>query len=280
MREYRLCILAALLTGTSQVRGQVVAGSDSGRPPPSLPDAPLAAQQQSATVPQTVPPLGETPEQQKARLHAEAAREVKQEETQRIAVVVPNFITVIDGKGVTLSASQKTHLAVKATLDPFNVVGAFLLAGYDELGDGYRGYGWGPGGYFKRVGANYLDVVDGTMLAGAVYPIILHQDPRYFRQGVGTIRSRVRHALLSPFICRGDNGHQQFNASNVLGNYTAGAISLAYYPAESRGPGLVLRGGSLVLVEGSLGNIGLEFAPDVTDWWHRRHEHASAPQVP
>jgi hypothetical protein len=118
------------------------------------------------------------------------------------------------------------------------------------------------------------------MLAGAVYPILLHQDPRYFRQGVGTIRSRVRHALLSPFICRGDNGHQQFNASNVLGNYTAGAISLAYYPAESRGPGLVLRGGSLVLVEGSLGNIGLEFAPDVTDWWHRRHEHASAPQVP
>lgn len=222
-------------------------------------------------------PLPNGPEPQtKEAIHAEGEREVHNQEQQRILKVVPNFNTALNGKGVALSPGQKTRLAVRATLDPFNVVGAFLLGGVNELGDSYRGYGWGPAGYFKRVGANYLDVVNGTMLAGAVYPILLHQDPRYFRQGTGSIRSRLEHALLSPFVCRGDNGRKQVNASNILGNYTAGAISLAYYPADNRSAGLVLKGGSVVLVEGSLGNIGLEFSQDVSQWWRQRQTRKQA----
>ena len=238
-----------------------------------------------------VPPLPDSPKPQgtvagdsdaerKAREREEAEREVKAEEQQRLLVVVPNFNTVISGPGVRLSAGQKTRLAVRATLDPFNVVGAFLFAGSSELQDSERGYGWGPGGYFKRVGANYLDVVDGTMLAGAVYPILLHQDPRFFRQGTGTIRSRLRHALLAAVVAKGDNGKKQFNYSNVLGNYTAGALSNLYYPADDRGVGHTLASGSLVTAEGSLGNIGLEFAPDVAAWWHRRRHPEPAVGTP
>jgi hypothetical protein len=203
-------------------------------------------------------------------LHEEGEREVKTEEGQRILAVVPNFNTVLSGQGVALSPGQKTRLAVRATLDPFNVAGAFFIAGVSEYEGTEKGYGWGPGGYFKRVGANYLDVVDGTMLAGAVYPILLRQDPRFFRQGTGGFKSRLRHALVAPFVCFGDDGKREVNFSNILGNFTAGAISNAYYPPESRGVGLTLEGGAVVLVEGSLGNIGLEFAPDVEAWWKRR----------
>ena len=99
------------------------------------------------------------------------------------------------------------------------------------------------------------------MLAGAVYPILLHQDPRFFRQGTGPIRSRLRHALLAPFLCRGDNERTQPNYSNLIGNFTAGAISNAYYPSAERGISLTLVNSSIVTLEGSLGNIGLEFAP-------------------
>ncbi len=227
--------------------------------PPPLPDSPSSVQQ-----------AGDTEAERKARDYAEADREVQEEEKQRLLVVVPNFNTVIDGRGVALSAGQKTRLAVHATLDPFNVVGAFVLAGVSEVQDTDQGYHWGPAGYFKRVGANYLDVVDGTMLAGAVYPILLHQDPRFFRQGTGTIGSRVRHALFAAVIARGDNGKRQFNFSNVLGNYTAGALSNLYYPPETRGTEHTLVNGSVVVAEGSLGNIGLEFAPDVAAWLQRR----------
>ena len=244
-------------------------------PPAPLPVAPSPAPSQIG--PQPV--QGETEKERKARIHAEGDREVQKQEQQRILAVVPNFNTVITGKSVPLSPGQKTRLAVRATLDPFNVVGAFVLGGLSELDGSHRGYGWGPAGYAKRVGANYADVVDGTMLAGAVYPTLLHQDPRFFRQGTGSVKSRLLHALIAPFVCLGDNGRPQPNYSNILGNFTAGAISNAYYPPGERGVGLTLEGGAVVLVEGSLGNIGLEFAPDVSAWWKARKE-PQQPAVP
>jgi hypothetical protein len=212
----------------------------------------------------------------KALIHAEADREIKTEETQRIAAVVPNFYTVIDGEGVPLDKAQKIQLAWRATIDPFNVVGAFVLGGASELADTHRGFRWGPAGYGKRVGANLADVVDGTMLSGAVYPILLHQDPRFFRRGTGSFPSRLRHALLAAVVCRGDNGRAQPNYSNVLGNFTAGAISNTYYPNRDKGISLTLLNTAIVTLEGSLGTIAMEFAPDVQNRLRRHRQKATS----
>ncbi len=256
-RSIRLALLAlpACLGGLLQAQ-QARNGSA------ALPDAPSALRQPV--------PTQETEAERRARLHAEAEHDVKMEEGQRIAVVVPNFNTVISGHAVPLSKGQKTELAVHATLDPFNVVGAFFLAGLSELSDSDRGYGWGPGGYTKRVAARVADVFDGTMLAGAAYPILLRQDPRFFRQGTGGKRSRVRHAIMGAFVCRGDNGRPQPNFSNVLGNFSAGLISNAYYPPEERGIRLSLVNSSIVTLEGAAGNLALEFSPDVEQALRRR----------
>jgi len=240
----------------------------------ALPDAPSAVLQQQASgatqQPQANP--NETDEERKARLKAEGDREVKQEESQRILAVVPNFNTVENGQGVALTDNQKLRLAARGAFDPFNLVGAVFLAGLSEVDDdGDRGFGWGPDGFGKRVGANLANTVDGTMLGSAVYPILLHQDPRYFRRGAGTIGVRVRHALLAAVICRGDNGRAQPNYSNVAGNFTAGLISNLYYPDNERGVRLSLVNSSVVMLEGALGNVGLEFAPDVAAWWKQRH---------
>ena len=78
------------------------------------------------------------------------------------------------------------------------------------------------------------------MIGGAVLPSLLHQDPRYFYRGTGTSKSRVLHALTSPFVCKGDNGQWQPNYSTVGGDLAAAALSNAYYPPSNRGVGLVL----------------------------------------
>ena len=70
--------------------------------------------------------------------------------------------------------------------------------------------------------------------------MLLHQDPRYFYQGTGTNKSRVIHALTTPFVCKGDNGKWQPNYSSVGGDLAAAALSNAYYPASNRGVGLFL----------------------------------------
>ncbi len=263
------------MVAPAQAQSQSQSTDSPAKPPTAvLPEAPSASLPQAGAVQE-----GQAESQRKARQHAEAEKEVKQEETQRLLVVVPNFNTVLSGRAVPLDKGQKTELAVHATFDPFNFVSAVLLAGLSEYEGTNRGYGWGPGGYFKRVGANLADVFDSTMLAGAVYPILLRQDPRYFRKARGPINARIRHALFAPFVCLGDNGRSQPNYSNLLGNFTAGAISNVYYPAQDRGVSLSLINSSVVMVEGSLGNIGLEFAPDVEAYWKRRHHKDPSPAL-
>ena len=82
---------------------------------------------------------------------------------------------------------------------------------------------------------------------------MLHQDPRYFRKGTGSIKGRIWVAAVSTFVCHGDNGKKQFYTSNLLGNYISGAISNAYYPASQRGVALTLENGTEVTLFGALG---------------------------
>ena len=132
----------------------------------------------------------------------------------------------------------------------------------------------GGAGYGKRFGAAFADSASTQFFGTFFYPVLLHQDPRYFRKGTGSFASRLRHALAAPYLCRGDNGRTQLNASNLLGNFSAGAISNLYYP--DTGMKLTMVNSAIVTIEGSLGTIGLEFAPDVAAHFHR-HKPAADP---
>lgn len=231
----------------------------------SLPNAPSSMFSQQATAAQAdlSAPIVETPAQRKARLYEEAERQLKQQKSQRMLGVLPNFNTVLNGKAVPLTAGQKWDLAVHSSTDPFNFAAAFVIAGFDETDDGHQGYHWGPKGYFKRVGASYADSVNGTLVGNALLPILLHQDPRYFRKGTGPIKARLLYAALSTVVCKGDNGKTQFNVSNVAGNFVSGAISNLYYPSDESGLELTLTNASVVTAEGALGALLLEFGPDL-----------------
>jgi hypothetical protein len=233
-----------------------------------------------AAAPAAAPGSGDAKQQQ----HSESERELKQEEQQRLLGVVPNFNVVMNGQATPLTGGQKWNLALHDVVDPFYFGWAFAVGGgYSELVDSNSGYGWGPSGYFKRVGANYADNVNGALIGNALLPQLLHQDPRYFRKGTGSIKGRIWAAALSTVVCKGDNGKTQFNVSNVLGNYISGAISNAYYPANQRGVGLTLENGSEVTLFGALGGQFYEFAPDLIRIVFHRHpknDPAAAPAPP
>ena len=251
LRDVLLLACAAGVGASSHARGQQASG---------LPDSPSA----QADV--------QTKEQKDKARREEAEREVKAEEKQRIAGVVPNFNVVLGGQAVPLTPHEKLSLAFHTIIDPYTIGLAVLGGGYGEITDDHTGYGHGPGGYFKRVGAAYADSADGTLIGNALLPIVLHQDPRYFRKGEGSIRSRVVYSALSTFICHGDTGRLQFNLSNVLGNFIAGGISNAYYPADERGVGLAISNATVVTLEGMIGAQLLEFSPDVSERIHRRRQ--------
>jgi hypothetical protein len=167
-----------------------------------------------------------------------ATEQLKAEEKQRVFGIIPNFYVSYDKDPAPLTAKMKFKLALKVSNDPVTTVGVFLVAGARQAANSPRfGQGWGPFG--ERVGAVTADGFSDIMIGGAILPSLLHQDPRYFYQGTGTTGSRMRHAVLSAFIAKGDNGKLQPNYSSLGGDLASAGISNLYYPRSNRGVGLV-----------------------------------------
>ena len=188
-----------------------------------------------------------------------ATEQVHLEEQQRVLGFIPNFYVVYDSKdAVPLSTKLKFQMAYKVATDPVSIIGAAALAGMNQAGD-TPNYQQGWKGYGQRFGAAYGDGVTDIMFGGAILPSIFHQDPRYFYQGTGTVKSRLMHALSNPFIARGDNGHRQINISSMGGDLISAALSNTYYPDSNRGPGLVFGGFALSTGEREVSSVIQEF---------------------
>lgn len=189
----------------------------------------------------------------------EAQQEVQQEEKQRVLGIVPNYFVSYVPNAAPLSAKQKFSLAWKSSSDPITIVLVAGVAGAEQQTNSFKGYGGGAQGYFKRFGATYADVVDGTFLGGAVFPTLLKQDPRYFYKGTGSFKSRFFYAISMALIAKGDNKKWEPNYSNILGNIAAGGIANLYYPASNRGVGLTFQTAGIRIGETALAGVFQEF---------------------
>ena len=167
-----------------------------------------------------------------------ATEQLKSEEKQRVFGVIPNFYVSYDPNAEPLTAKMKFKLALKVSTDPVTAAGVFFVASAKQAGDSPK-YGQGWGAYGERLGATTADGFSDIMIGGAILPSLLHQDPRYFYRGSGTTGSRIRHAVLSPFVARADNGSWQPNYSSLGGDLASSALANLYYPQSNRGAGLV-----------------------------------------
>jgi hypothetical protein len=168
-----------------------------------------------------------------------ATQQVKIEEQQRVFGFIPNFYVSYNPDAAPLTTKLKFELAAKVSFDPITFIGVGIVAAAGQAGN-HPNYPEGWKGYGERYGAAYTNGFTDIMIGGAILPSLLHQDPRYFYQGKGTNKSRAKHALISPFICRGDDGRPQPNYSTIGGDLASSALSNAYYPASNRGFGLFI----------------------------------------
>lgn len=180
-------------------------------------------------------------------------------EQQRIGAVVPNFYSAYNWNAPPMEAKQKLQLGIRSVLDPVSLLIVAGVAGAEQYRDTFPGYGGGIEGYGKRYGAALADDVSGTLLSRAVYPSIFHQDPRYFYKGKGSIRLRALYAISAAVIARSDSGRWEPNYSNVLGKFSAAAISNLYYPSSDRGASLVVFNGLTGIAGNAASNLIREF---------------------
>jgi len=187
-----------------------------------------------------------------------ATEQVHLEEKQRALGFIPEFYAVYDPNPLPLTPKLKFSLAYRTATDPMTLMASAFIAGIDQT-SGTPAYVEGAQGYGQRFGANYANGVTDTFIGGAILPTILHQDPRYYYQGTGSKRSRMLHAIRNPFVCKGDNGRWQPNYSSLGGYLASGAIANTYYPASSRGPGLVFSTAGLEIGANIANSIVQEF---------------------
>lgn len=189
-----------------------------------------------------------------------AEQQIKAEEKQRVLGIVPDFYVSFIPNPAPLNFRQKSELAWKSASDPFTFTLAGGIAGIQQAQKYFGGYGQEIGGYGKRYGASYADLVSSTFIGDAILASVLKQDPRYFYKGIGSRESRAFYAIANAVICKGDNGHWQPNYSRVLGHLAAGGISNLYYPANDRhGATLTFENAAIGIGGSAVANLFQEF---------------------
>jgi hypothetical protein len=180
--------------------------------------------------------------------------------------IVPDFDTVRNSSGVILPISSRTKfwLATEDVFDPFSFAISGIYAGASQWSNQYHEFGQGASGYAKRYGGAFADQAIGNYLTEAAFPVLLRQDPRYFRMGpTAGFWKRIGYSASRVVVTRGDSGTRQFNFSEVVGNGVAAGISAAYYPGSSQHVEEVCEKWALNVTSDAGFNILKEFWPDM-----------------
>ncbi len=195
---------------------------------------------------------------------------------KRILWIIPNYRTFPYPTHYTpISPKEKFKIAADDAFDRGTVVLAAMFAGEGQLTNSNPYLGQGAKGYASYLGTAYADFVIGDFMTEAIYPTIFHQDPRYFRLGTGGGWSRLRYAVGQIFWTHTDSGGQQFNYSEIVGNSTAVAISMAYYPDGRNVSSAVTELGTQIGVD-MAANVVKEFWPDIRQRFSRKHKTTDA----
>jgi hypothetical protein len=179
---------------------------------------------------------------------------------------------VIDGKPYQsvsewqpLSARQKFDVFLHSTYSPRT----FANAAIDEAADRAKGhhlnreYETGFLGVGQRYGINLATNETDVFFQRFLFPTLLRQDPRYFRNPDLPFVQRALYAMSRVLVTRTDTGGQTFNSSRILSIAASRAVSGLYVPGESQGLRPVAECVSFTLLRDAGLNLMHEFWPDV-----------------
>jgi hypothetical protein len=189
----------------------------------------------------------------------------------RLFYTLPNFLTLENAdKAPPLSVGEKLRVTARSSFDPVTFVWHGLQAGISQANNSEPGYGQGAEGYAKRYAQNFADGTIENFTTQAIFPSILHQDPRYFQSGQGGAKRRILYAVGRIFVTRSDSGQSQLNYSEFLGSTSAAVISTySYHPRGDRDLSTAASVWASELGFDTLNNLIKEFWPDIRRKLHR-----------
>jgi hypothetical protein len=196
----------------------------------------------------------------------------QEQESNRAFWIIPNYRTSPNLLNYEpLTAGQKFKIATDDSFDRGTVVLAGFVAGESQLTNDNKSFGQGGAGYGRYFGTAFGGFVIGDYMTEAVFPTILHQDPRYFRRGMGSKWGRLAYAVGQTFWTHNDSGKTQFNYSEIVGNSVAAGISMSYYSDNRTARDAASMLGLQVGLDAAA-NVLKEFWPDLQRKFGRKHQ--------
>jgi len=190
--------------------------------------APPATESQSAAPAQTTQPDVASP--QSAKPDAAAPQQ-----TKRILGIMPNFSAVSAGtKLPPQTPKEKFVIAAKNSFDYSSFVIAAIQSGINMSSKSYPEFHQGVAGYGRYYYHTLLDTADENFMVAGLWPVVFHQDNRFYTLGHGGFKKRALYAASRVLITRTDGGRQTFNASEIVGSGAAAGVSTLYYPDQYR----------------------------------------------
>jgi hypothetical protein len=208
----------------------------------------------------------------------DATQAASNDGNKRIWGIIPNYRTSPTLENYQpLTTLDKWKMAADDAFDRGTFMLAAAFGGEAQLTHATPAFGHGVPAYARYFAASSADFVIGDVMTEGLYPALLRQDPRYFRQASGGGAVRVGSAVGQLFWTHTDSGGSQFNFSEVVGNATAVAIANIYYPDNRRLSSNLSKLGIQLAVDG-VANIVKEFSPDLGRLVARRPRPETAPR--
>jgi hypothetical protein len=167
---------------------------------------------------------------------------------------------------------QKWNYFLHETASPLSLGGGTFNAAFSQWTDTDPKYGVNGAALAERFGASLADIATQNFFGDFVVASAFHEDPRYFRMGLGHgFWSRMGYAISRAVVIRKDSGGNTFNFDNVLGSAASTGFSNLYYPAASRTHRGMLMHFGIDVADNGFVNLAPEFWPDFRDKFLRRH---------
>ncbi|MGB9243654.1 MAG: hypothetical protein WCC03_09890 [Candidatus Acidiferrales bacterium] len=200
------------------------------------------------------------------------------ENSKRILGIIPNFISANDTSAnqEPLTVHEKFILSLHQMFDVSAHLGNLLQSAVSQASNGQPHYGQGWGAFGERFAASEGDQMTSCFFVYGVLPSVLHDDPRYFRRGRGSVGSRIWYAASRTVITRKDSGGSTFNVPQTLGQLIQQGISTSYYPPRDRTVSAVFTQWGINLTYNSGYNMLREFMPDLGQYLARRKSKKAA----
>ena len=164
----------------------------------------------------------------------------------------------------SLELKDKFILFVRGSYDPATGLGAAFNAGISQAQNSDGSFGQGGAGYGKRFAASYADQVSFRFFKDFAYPTLFFEDPRYYRQGLGSTKTRMLHAVQHAVVAHRDNGDRMFNFSEWLGTISAVSLGNLYHPGNRRGFGPAAEGVGISVLTDMGYDMLREFWPEIS----------------